>query len=140
MRYFWLFLHWITLGDWRAARTKIRRRANYEFLKAAISARHFGGFRGLIVDFPGKKFDKVDLASFRQPMYFLVMNQDRKWCIFWDSAKLAQEIGVGAPLQPGEVLVENRGPMKPEATADQIDEKAPLTRQEAKPSEPQESA
>ena len=80
------------------------RRERYEFLKAEISKRHFAGFKGLIVNFP-RKFDAIDIGSFKPPMYQVCKNADNCWCIFWDPAKMTKEIGAGAPLQDGESFI-----------------------------------
>lgn len=105
-----------------------RRRARYEFLKAEIVKRHLGGYKGLIVRFPGRRFDIQDIACFKAPMYFSVKNQDGHWCIFWDRARMVREVGTGAELQPGEELIpDTRGRSKPQAAPDEIDDKQPLT-------------
>lgn len=120
----WGFL---TFKAWRDNRRRAMRRARYEFLKQRISERHFDGYAGLIVDFPGRKFDKLDFASFKAPMYMWVKNQDMKWCVFWDRGRMAREIGAGAPLRDGEVLIPDPpGRTKP-AAPETIDEKKPLT-------------
>lgn len=122
-------LYFLTLGSWRKRRREAMRRERYEFLKSKISERHFGGYAGLIVDFPGRKFDLVDLGCFKAPMYYIVKNADMKWCIFWDRKRLTSEIGAGAPLKEGEVLVpeSSAGRSKPSSTVETIDETAPLT-------------
>lgn len=118
---------WLSLGNWRKARYAAKRRERYEFLKARISERHFAGFAGLIVDFKGRKFDKTDLACFKSPMYYMAKNQDMKWCIFWDKARMAREIGAGAPLREGECLIPDTvGRTKPQGTIETIEEKSPL--------------
>lgn len=121
---FWLVIDWtFSHKEW----VKQRRRLNYEYLKSEISKRHFAGYAGLVVD-PKKKLDKIDLASFKSPMYGIVKNKDDHWCIFWDRQKLAQEIGVGAPLKEGEVLIEDKlGRTCPDSTLETIDEQRPLT-------------
>jgi len=130
------FLFWITFGPFRDKRNKVRRRANYEFLKANISQRHFDGFAGLVVDFKGKSFDKYDLGCFTAPMYYMVKNADDKWCIFWDRKRLAREIGTGAPLKEGEVLLpDTLGRTKPQETIDTINNQEPLTHQEKTPTD-----
>lgn len=119
---------WITFYNWRMARSAAMRRERYEFLKAKISERHFAGFAGLVVDFPDRKFDVTDLSCFKAPMYAMVKNQDMKWCIFWDRARMVREIGTGAPLKEGEVLIPDTvGRTKPQSTVETIDEAQPLT-------------
>lgn len=107
---------------------KKRRRERYEFLKAKISERHFGGFRGMIVNFPGRRFDKFDFGCFPSPMYFWVKNRDGNWVVFWDHARMTREIGTGKPLQDGEALIpDTPGRSKPQAEPEQVDEQKPLT-------------
>ena len=125
----WLvwFLHLITFYNYRLARSKVRRRENYEFLKSKISERHFAGFAGLVIDFD-RKLDSVDFACFKQPMYAWVKNKDNKWCVFWDKARMAREIGVGAPLKDGECLIpDTLGRTKPQGSVETIEERSPLT-------------
>lgn len=103
-----------------------RSRARYEFLKNEISKRHFGGYAGLIVDFPGRKFKEAELrVFFRLPMYHVVMNQDKKLCIFWHRERLTKEIGTGAALKEGEVITpEKPGRFSVVPDASTVDEKS----------------
>lgn len=117
-------IEWITFKRFRMKRARDR----YEFLKQAISSRHFNGYAGLIVDDSlGKKFSKKDFACFKAPMYYWVKNQDGFWCVFWDRGRLTREIGTGAPLKPGEVMIEDTaGRTKPSSTLETIDEQKSL--------------
>jgi hypothetical protein len=132
---FWKTLwDWITLKPYRMKRARQR----YELLKKAISYRHFNGFAGLVLSelvsvtedkfINGKAFGKDDFACFKSPMYFWIKNQDGDWCVFWDRARLTREIGTGAPLKEGELMIlENSvGRMKPSSTLETIDEQKPL--------------
>lgn len=118
----------------RQAKKQKLRRDNYEFLKTEISKRHFAGFAGLIVNFKGKTFDIEDMFVFKAPMYGIAKNQDGHWCIFWDRKKLAEEIGVGAPLREGEVLADaatkDEGRIWKQIDTDKIDEQKPLIKKE----------
>lgn len=105
-----------------------RRREHYEFLKAEISKRHFDGFAGLVVDFPGRRFRREDIACFGTPMYQAVRNKDMKWCIFWDRSRMSREIGVGQPLKEGEALISDvKVRTHPDSNLETIDERKPLT-------------
>lgn len=126
------FVFWITFGPHRDRREQIKRRSNYDFLKAQISERHFAGYGGLTVDFHGRKFDRIDMECFRPPMYGVVRNQKGHWCIFWDRAKLTNEIGVGAPLKDGEVIVpQTNDRVWKQIDTEAIDDQKPLTHQES---------
>lgn len=115
-----VLLNLITLRSWRARRA----RARYDFLKAEICKRHFEGYKGLIVDFPGRRFSIQDLACFKSPMYFMIRNADKKWCIFWDHKRMSQEIGTGKPLKDGEPFQQEIvGKFNPKNTPDKVDEK-----------------
>lgn len=121
-------IRFLTFYNWRKARYVKMRRARYEELKAQISARHFGGYAGLVVE--DKKYDRIDMACFQHPMYVVVQNQDLKYCIFWDRPRMAKEIGTGAPLKEGELMIPETGVRsKPSSTLETIDEQKPLTRQ-----------
>ncbi len=122
-------LAFITFKKWRYKRWAKMRRERYEELKALIAERHFGGYAGLIVE--NSKFDKVDMCCFPSPMYHIVKNKDMKWCIFWDRSRMVREIGTGAPLKDGEVLIpDTKIRTKPDGTLDTINEQKALTHQE----------
>ena len=87
------FLDLITFKNFRVHREAVKRRANYDFLRAKITERHSAGFNGLTVDFQGHKFDSIDMLSFRPPMYQIAKNQSQHYCIFWDHKKMSEEIG-----------------------------------------------
>jgi hypothetical protein len=108
------------------------RRIKYDILKEQIKERHLGGFAGLIVEDDKYKFDAIDMASFKPPMYGVVMNANNKWCIFWSRKKMIQELGTGAPLREGEVVnPEITNPSEPEKlwqkTPEDVDKQASLT-------------
>lgn len=132
------FVEWITFKSFRMKRARDR----YELLKRAISYRHFNGFAGLVInrdivvqgeggipDFidGSRKFTKKDFECFKAPMYFWTKNQDGFWCVFWDRGRLTREIGTGAPLREGELMIDDpAGRTKPSSTLETIDEQRPL--------------
>ncbi len=137
MRQLAAFFRWIAslflfVSDTLLAPRPHERRARYDELKAMICDRHYAGYGGLVVE--DKKFDAIDMKSFKAPMYGCVQNKEMKWCIFWDRGKLTREIGTGAPLKDGELMLAEKGGRSenwkkdPEA----IDENVPLTQQAVK--------
>ncbi len=120
-----ILFQWITLQAWR----KRRSRERYDFLKSAISKRHFGGYAGLIVDDLPRKFGQKDRDCFQPPMYYWVKNQDMKWCVFWHRKRLSEEIGAGPPLLPGELDIKDTvGRTASIGTPNTINDKAPVPR------------
>lgn len=133
-----ILIEWITFKSFRMKRARDR----YELLKRAISYRHFNGFAGLVINdeiviagaedgstafVSGRKFSKKDFACFKAPMYMWAKNQDGYWCVFWDRGRLTREIGTGAPLKTGEVMIDDTaGKTKPSSTLETIDEQKPL--------------
>lgn len=81
----------ITLKDWRDKREAIRRRANYEAIKAMIVQRHFQGFGGHVLS--KREFDLKDLESFKPPMYQIAITSKNEPVIFWRKDLMTEEIG-----------------------------------------------
>lgn len=81
----------ITFVDFRARRTAIKRRKNYDAIKALIVQEHLAGRGGLVLD--KKKFDLEDLGSFKPPMYQIAQTSKRQPVIFWRKDLMTEEVG-----------------------------------------------
>lgn len=128
MKLFVAIIRFLTLYEWRKGRYLKMRRERYDELKKLISERHFGGYAGLTVT--DAKYDRLDLACFGPPMYQVCRNQEWQYCIFWDRPRMIREIGTGAPLREGEVIIPDTiGRTKPSSTLETIDDKQALTHQ-----------
>lgn len=92
-------LWFISFGPIRAKRERIKRRKNYDEIRAMIIDRHYDGKGGLVIP---SKYDLKDVENFTKSqgnvnpklrMYFSARDEKNRLILFWQEDLMTKEIG-----------------------------------------------